>query len=52
MIAFNENGQVHDSYGFKGTWPTVHGPGLAFHLSRLTGQSYGFSQFGKIEIAP
>jgi hypothetical protein len=50
MSAFNENGQVRDSYGFNGTWPTVHGQGLAFHLTRLTGRTYEMSRSGKIGV--
>ena len=52
MSAFNKNGQLRDSYGFNGKKPRYYGPGLASHLSRITGRSYRFSQFGKIEIAP
>jgi len=49
VSAFNENGQLRDSYGFNGTWTTVHGRGLAFHLTRLTGRTYEIGS-GKIGI--
>lgn len=49
ISAFNENGQLRDSYGFNGTWTAVHGRGLAFHLTRLTGRTYEIGS-GKIEI--
>lgn len=52
MSAFNENGQVRDSYGFNGKFTSKYGEGLAFHLKRLTGREYKVSRFGKIEIAP
>ena len=52
MSAFNENGQVRDSYGFNGKNSRYYGAGLASHLSRLTGQTYRLSRFGKIEIEP
>lgn len=51
ISAFNENGQVRDSFGFNGKWPSKHGNGLAFHLNRLTGQTYEYTKFGGIEIA-
>ena len=44
MSAFNENGQLRDSYGFNGKYPGNYGAGLASHLSRLTGQTYRLSQ--------
>ena len=49
VSAFNENGQLRDSYGFNGTWTTIHGWGLAFHLTRLTGRTYEIGS-GKIGI--
>jgi hypothetical protein len=49
ISAFNENGQLRDSYGFNGTWVTAHGPGLPFHLTRLSGRTYELRS-GKIEI--
>lgn len=52
MSAFNENGQVRDSYGFNGQKPRYYGDGLAIYLSRLSGRAYRFSRFGKIEIVP
>jgi TIR domain len=49
IAAFNENAQLRDSYGFNGTWAAVHGLGLAFHLTRLTGRTYEIRS-GKIGI--
>lgn len=50
ISAFNENGQVRDSFGFNGKLPHRYGDGLPSHLSRLTGQTYRLSKSGKIEI--
>jgi hypothetical protein len=51
VSAFKENGQVRDSYGFNGKKPNYYGMGLAFHLSRVTGQAYKLSYSGlEIEI--
>lgn len=49
ISAFNENGQVRDSFGFNGKQPHRYGDGLPSHLSRLTGQTYRLSRSGKIE---
>src|ERR1700677_3202059 len=38
VTGFNENQQLQGSYGFKG--PSKFGPGLAGHLSRITGNNY------------
>jgi hypothetical protein len=50
ISAFNENGQVRDSFGFNGKMPHRYGNGLAYHLSRLTGRTYRLSRLGKIEV--
>jgi hypothetical protein len=51
VSAYNDNGQVHKSYGFNGKNPGTYGNGLPFHLNRLTGQTYNFSYSGfKIEL--
>jgi hypothetical protein len=52
VSAFNSNVQVSGSYGFSGSWRSVHGDGLAAHLSRLTGRAYDLSPSGQIRIAP
>jgi hypothetical protein len=52
ISAFNENAQVRDSFGFNGKKPSIFGDGLAFHLNRLTGQVYRYTNFGRIEIVP
>jgi len=49
ISAFNENGQVQDSFGFNGKMPHRYGDGLPSHLSRLTGQTYRLSRTGRIE---
>ena len=46
--AFNENGQVHDSYGFNGKNPRYFGDGLAYHLRRITKVDFRISSHGKI----
>lgn len=52
ISAFNENGQVCDSFGFNGKNRYKYGDGLVSHLSRLTGRTHRFTQSGKIEIVP
>jgi predicted small metal-binding protein len=49
IAAFNENGQVRDSFGFNGKSPYRFGGGLIPYLSRLTGKTYQLSKSGKIE---
>ena len=41
LNAYNENGEVTGSFGFNGSKPSIYGQGLAFHLNRLTGKTYG-----------
>jgi hypothetical protein len=36
ILAYNENSQVHDSYGFNGKMPRAYGKGLLHHLNRIT----------------
>lgn len=51
--AFNDNPQVHDSFGFNGTKPFHYGPGLAHHLSRATGRMYAVDcRSNRIGITP
>ena len=38
--AFNSNPQVRESFGFNGSWPAKHGPGLVSHLNELTGRQF------------
>lgn len=52
ISAFNENGQVRDSYGFNGKLAHPLGDGLVHHLNRLTGRTYRFSRSGEIEVTP
>ncbi len=52
MEAFNENDQLGGSFGFNGSRPRYYGDGLAFHLSRITGQRYSLSTSGDIERIP
>jgi len=51
ISAFNENGQVRDSFGFIGKYPR-YGDGLIPYLCRLTDKMYGFSRSGEIEVIP
>lgn len=46
--AFNENHELHHSFGFNGGNSRYYGQGLAAHLSRATGQDYGVTPAGKI----
>jgi hypothetical protein len=51
VSAYNDNGEVHNSFGFNGKYPGKYGVGLPFHLNRLTGQAYKFSYSGlQIEL--
>lgn len=38
--AYNTNGEVSGGFGFNGRKPASYGPGLAFHLERITGVKY------------
>lgn len=40
VFAFNKNSQLQGSYGFNGTKDWKFGPGLAAHLTRLTGKKH------------
>ncbi len=48
LDAFNENSQVHDSYGFNGKNQRFYGNGLAHNLRRITNIDYKLSSRGKI----
>lgn len=50
VLAFNENIQVHGSFGFLGKKPSKHGRGLAYHLTRITGKNYVVTPSYTIEI--
>lgn len=50
VAAYNENTELRGSFGFNGKKSCYYGDGLAFHLSRLTDQTYRLSRSGKIEI--
>ena len=50
ISAFNENGQVRESFGFNGKRPSSFGGGLPFHLNRLTGKTYEIGGSGMIEL--
>jgi hypothetical protein len=47
VSSFNDNIQLQGSYGFSGNWPSKFGPGLARHLSRITGNEYAISKSPK-----
>lgn len=46
--AFNRNPQLRDCWAFRGDKPSVHGPGLAYHLTRATGQVFVLDSSGQI----
>jgi hypothetical protein len=48
ITVYNENGQISDSHGFDGTKPTEFGKGFAYHLMRVTGNSYKIDSHNKI----
>lgn len=48
LKAFNENGQVYDSYGFNGKNPRYYGDGLVYHLRRITNIDFKLSSRDKI----
>lgn len=51
ISAYNENSQVHGSFGFNGK--SSRYDGLVYHLNRQTGRKYIFSSTGReIEAAP
>ena len=41
--AYRENFEVNGSFGFNGTNPGSYGPGLAWHLKRITGKDCDLS---------
>ena len=49
ISAFNENGQIKDSFGFNGKKPRPYGFGLIPYLNKLTKRKYKLSRFGEIE---
>jgi len=44
IAAYNNNGQIYDSYAFNGTKPKFYGDGLAYHLERMTGRKFQIKQ--------
>ncbi len=46
--AYNENGEIHDAFGFNGT--NRYYEGLVFHLNRLTEKTYYKTKRNKIEV--
>lgn len=50
MAAFNENGQVRDSWGFNGLRPSYCGYGLAHYLGLATGEKYELTESGKMRV--
>ena len=51
IAAYNAGGQITGSYGFNGTKSRLHGPGLPFHLNRLSSRQFEFSGGRVVEIA-
>jgi hypothetical protein len=50
MAASNKNRQLRESFGFSGEKPSLHGVGLAAHLSRMTGKKFIRMETGEIEM--
>jgi len=48
ISAFNGNKEVAGSFGFNGAFPSTYGEGLAFHLTRVTGQTYELTAEGQL----
>jgi hypothetical protein len=49
VAAYNETTKLHRSWGFNGTKPNPHGPGLVWHLNRFGSEQYDFTDSGLIE---
>jgi hypothetical protein len=47
--AYNEGGQAAGSYGFNGSKPRQHGPGLVYHLNRLGGRNFRYDGWKVVE---
>lgn len=52
VSAFNENGQISNSFGFNGIKPSRHGMGLAAHLFRITGRRFEMTSTGRMQAIP
>lgn len=50
IVAFNDNGQVRDSFGINGKYPGLYGDGLAYHLRRITGGAYEIKNDRLVEV--
>ncbi len=50
ISAYNDNDQVRGGFGFNGHRPAYYGPGLASHLTRLTGNEYGLTSSDKLRV--
>jgi TIR domain-containing protein len=46
---YNETKELHGSYGFNGTYVTLYGRGLVYHLNRLGSRTFTFATDGTIK---
>ncbi len=51
LSAFNSNPQLQGSYGFNGSWSSTFGPGLATHLTRITGKRFEMGSSGLLKLS-
>lgn len=49
ISAYNETSELRGSFGFSGSKPRYHGPGLVSHLNRLGSRNFRFSSSGLIK---
>ena len=49
VSAYNQTEELHGSFGFNGSRPQFHGPGLASYLNRLSQRKFRFASSGEIE---
>lgn len=50
VAAYNETDELNGSFGFRGTKPRMHGPGLVSHLNRLGIRQFKYSDTSNIEV--
>ncbi len=49
LAAYNENKELHGSFGFNGSRPSLYGAGLVSHLNRLSSRKFRSTPSGGIE---
>ena len=50
VATYNSTSELRGAFAFDGTKPTVHGPGLVWHLNRLDRRKYKFIEGNQVEI--